>query len=91
MTDAMKRMSRKLQKSHVKGVYGQWRLVEIASGKWSAVWYAFLDPDLEDRFVGILGEHQSWFDSQNTYAPPESYATKHEALQEIVSGIGREM
>lgn len=90
-TDATQGMSKKLQKRHVKGVYGQWRLVELATGKWSALWCAFLDPDLEDAFLAILEEDQSWFDSQNTYARPESCATNREALEKIILGIEGQM
>lgn len=47
MADAFK----KILKKHVKGEYGEWRLVELASGRWSAVWYAFLHEDTEDAFI----------------------------------------
>lgn len=76
-------------RNHVKGEYGQWRLVVLASGGWSAVWHAFLD--VEKAFIAIVNEDREWFNSQLVFAQPPRYDTEAEALQKIVEAINREM
>lgn len=70
--------------------YGQWYLVKLASGRWSDVWYSFLDVDLEDAFTAIVNEDQEWFDGQIKFARPDSYAQKADALEVIVASIVKE-
>jgi len=45
---------------------------------------------MQDAFIAIVSEDQSWFDNQITYAAPPRYETKAEALQEIVNSIAKE-
>jgi hypothetical protein len=76
-------------KKHIKGVYGQWHLVQLLSGKWSPVWWAALD--IEDLFLAIVMEDENWFSHQITFAPPSVHATKAEALREIIHATEKEM
>lgn len=73
----------------IKGTFGQWLLVQLASEKWSPVWHAAFG--IDDLFLAILLEDEEWFSKQRTFAPPSVCATKTEALREIISGIERGM
>ncbi|MEM8515205.1 hypothetical protein RCH14_004565 [Massilia sp. MP_M2] len=64
--------------------YGQYFLVCLLSGRWSAVWYAFKGTD---AFQAILREDQGWFDNQTSYARPKVHDTRTKALQEIIKSL----
>lgn len=70
--------------------YGQWYLVKLTSGRWSAVWYCFLDADLEDAFTAIVNEDQEWFDGQITFGRPVAYEKESDALEAIITSIVEE-
>lgn len=78
------------RKSDKPTKYGQWYLVKLASGRWSAVWHSFLDVDLEDVFTAIVNEDQEWFDGQIKFARPNTYPQKADALEAIVASIVKE-
>lgn len=78
----------KFRKRHVKGEYSHWRLVKLASGRWSPVFRAFLE--LEGAFTAIVNEDQRWFSNQITFVPPPRYDTKEEALEKIDSYLEKE-
>lgn len=74
-----------LVKKHTRAIYGPWRLVNLPSGKWAAVWHACFE--IEDLILAILTEDRTWFASQITFAAPITYGSEREALEEIITGL----
>lgn len=68
----------------IRGEFGQYYLVCLLSGRWSAVWHAFKGTE---AFQAILREDQNWFDNQNGYARPVVFDTRADALQEIIRNL----
>lgn len=79
-------------KKLIKADYGFWYLVHLPSGRWAAMWSACLDND--SMCESILTEDPEWFHEEPLFeghrANP-SYATKEDALKEIVSSLQREL
>jgi hypothetical protein len=79
-------------KKLIKADYGFWLLVHLPSGRWAAMWSACLDND--SMCESILTEDPEWFHEEPLFKghrPNPSYATKEEALREIVSSIQSEL
>lgn len=68
----------------IRGKFGEYYLVCLLSGRWSAVWHAFKETE---AFQAILREDQGWFDNQIAYGRPDVYDTRAQALQEIISSL----
>jgi len=80
-------MSKKNASKHIKGRFGQWLLVELSTGRWSAVWGQF---EGLDAFDAIVCEDQSWFDAQMVFARPDVQDTQIDAIRVIVSELTRQ-
>lgn len=76
-------------KKHIKGAYCQWLLVCLPSGKWTPVWAASLQN--ENLLWAILTEDKKWFGNQLTFAQPDIFDTKEDALRVIVDDIEEEI
>lgn len=72
-------------KKRIECEYGQWFLVNLTSGRWSAIWYASIES--EELFIAIVNEDKNWFDGQIVYAQVPSYSTKEGALKFIIAMI----
>lgn len=75
-------------KKLIKADYGQWKLVQLPSGRWASMWGACLD--VEDMCQSILREDPEWFHEEPLFEghpPNPSYASKEEALKTIISAL----